>query len=153
VLERVERALAASRQALEDRVRQGQVVDGHGDLRPEHVCLADPIVIFDCLEFSRELRWSDPFDEIAFLGLECELLGAAWIGPALAQSLSERLGSRPSDDLTRFYRAFRAVMRARLTIAHLLDPVPREPAKWEPLAMRYLSIAETTLSAMAMSGC
>jgi hypothetical protein len=33
-------------------------------------------------------------------------------------------------------------LRARLTLAHLLDRAPREPAKWEPLADRYIGLAE-----------
>jgi aminoglycoside phosphotransferase family enzyme len=30
---------------LKNRVMQGHIVEGHGDLRPEHVCLSDPPVI------------------------------------------------------------------------------------------------------------
>ncbi len=56
---------------LAARVRMGRIVEGHGDLRPEHICLGAPPVIIDCLEFSRDLRLLDPFDEFAFLGLEC----------------------------------------------------------------------------------
>jgi aminoglycoside phosphotransferase family enzyme len=37
---------------FEERVRAGRIVEGHGDLRPEHICLSDPIAIFDCIEFS-----------------------------------------------------------------------------------------------------
>ena len=53
---------------------------GHGDLRPEHIWLDDKVRIIDCLEFNPRLRAVDPFDEIAFLSLECERLGAAWVG-------------------------------------------------------------------------
>ncbi|MGO4570833.1 hypothetical protein [Microvirga sp. 2TAF3] len=146
ILDRLEHALAEDRALLEERVRFGQVVDGHGDLKPEHICLTDPIAIFDCLEFNRELRQADPFDELAFLGMECALLGHSWIGPALMDLVGGRLGVRPPDRLVRLYVAFRAVLRARLTLAHLLDPIPREPAKWEPLAARYLRLAEDALA-------
>jgi aminoglycoside phosphotransferase family enzyme len=137
--------LAADRGLLEERVRQGHIVDGHGDLRPEHICLSEPIVIFDCLEFSRDLRLVDPFDELAFLGLECRLLGAPSIGPALMARLADRLGDHPPQRVVNLYTAFRALLRARLSLAHLLDPVPREPAKWEPLASRYLALAGESL--------
>jgi uncharacterized protein len=52
------------------------------------------------------------------------------------------LADRPAEDLPRLYRVFRAVLRARLCLAHLLDIKPREPSKWEPLADRYLELAE-----------
>ena len=68
------------------------IVEGHGDLRPEHVCLTEPIVIFDCLEFNEELRSIDPFDELAFLGMECALLGEPAVGRHLMDRVGERLG-------------------------------------------------------------
>jgi hypothetical protein len=39
------------------------------------------------------------------------------------------------------------VLRARQSVAHLLDESPREPTKWEPLATRYLNLAQTALDA------
>ena len=127
---------------LENRVRRKCVVDGHGDLRPDHVCLLDPPVIIDCLEFNRGLRLVDPFDELAFLGLECARLSAPWIRLCLMDRCAERLGDRPPDDLIAFYTTYRACLRARLALAHLAEPAPREPDKWLPLAHQYLSIAE-----------
>jgi uncharacterized protein len=41
---------------------------GHGDLRPEHVCLSEPPVFIDCLEFNRDLRLLDCVDELSYLG-------------------------------------------------------------------------------------
>ena len=61
---------------LAERVRRRHIVEGHGDLRPEHIFLGDPIRIIDCLEFNARLRMVDPLDEIAFLCVECERLGA-----------------------------------------------------------------------------
>lgn len=161
VLDRLERRLAAAAPLLEARVRAGWIVDGHGDLRPEHVCLTDPVVVFDCLEFAPRLRHVDPFDEVAFLGMECALLpgpekgadggappgampGAA-VGPALSEALGRRLGERPDARLEGLYAAFRAVLRARLSLAHLLDEKPREPERWGPQAARYLAFARAAL--------
>ena len=72
------RFLCRQGKALAARVRHRSIVDGHGDLRPEHIWLGDPVRIIDCLEFNPRLRAVDPFDEIAFLSLECDRLGAAW---------------------------------------------------------------------------
>ena len=47
------RSCAASRRRSSSACAQGRVVDGHGDLRPEHICFCEPIAIFDCLEFNR----------------------------------------------------------------------------------------------------
>ena len=72
------RFLTERAKLLAERVRTRHIVDGHGDLRPEHICLGDPVRIIDCLEFNARLSMVDPFDEIAFLCVECERLGAAW---------------------------------------------------------------------------
>jgi aminoglycoside phosphotransferase family enzyme len=46
------------------RSANGRVREGHGDLRAEHVCLLDDIVIFDCIEFDEALRYNDSASEI-----------------------------------------------------------------------------------------
>lgn len=145
ILDRMDAALRAHADRLEARAAQGELVDGHGDLRPEHVCLEDEVAIFDCLEFSAELRLVDPVDELAYLGVECAALGAAWLGPALFERVMAELGAAPPAALFHLHGARRATLRARLALAHLLDAAPRTPAKWEPLAARYLDLAEQAL--------
>ena len=126
---------------LAERVRRRYIVDGHGDLRPEHIYLGDPVRIIDCLEFNARLRMVDPFDEIAFLCLECERLGAAWVGEYLRRRIAHLLYDGHCDELFIFYRCYRAMLRARLSIAHLLEANPRTPDKWAPLARSYLRLA------------
>lgn len=146
LLDRVEAALQKVRGHLWERAQSGHIVDGHGDLRPEHVCLTNPIVIFDCLEFSRELRLVDPFDELTFLGMECARLGADWFGRILILRVAELIGEDIPNDLIAVYTALHALLRARLSLAHLLDPLPREPRKWVPLTKQYLDLAEHALA-------
>jgi aminoglycoside phosphotransferase family enzyme len=122
-------------------VRGRHVVDGHGDLRPEHIFLGDPVRIIDCLEFNPALRSVDPFDEIAFLCVECERLGARWAAAYLKRRIGYALRDGLSDTLFAFYRCHRATLRARLAIAHLMEPAPRTPEKWPRLARGYLGLA------------
>jgi uncharacterized protein len=141
-VDRAQRRFLAKRSVLiAERVRHRRIVDGHGDLRPEHIWLGDPVRIIDCLEFNPSLRAVDPFDEIAFLCLECERLGAAWAGDYIERRASLTLSDGLSEDLFTFYRCHRATLRARLTIAHLLEPNPRTPEKWPQLARTYLRLA------------
>ena len=127
---------------LVDRVSRRLIVDGHGDLRPEHVWLSPPFPIIDCLEFNPRLRANDALDEIAFLHLECERLGGGWFGDAIRQRLARLLHDDPASGVFLFYRISRAMLRARLSIAHLIDPHPRTPEKWPRLAHAYLALAE-----------
>ncbi|MDP1731897.1 MAG: hypothetical protein Q8L54_12135 [Devosia sp.] len=142
VVERAEDLLRRWSPAISERVRSGKIVEGHGDLRPEHVSLRNPVTIIDCLEFDRNMRLLDPYDEINYLGLECELLGAGWIRPLMLGVVEDILGGRPEPRLLCTYGAFRAVLRARICIAHLLDPQPSEPERWPGEAHAYLTLAE-----------
>lgn len=138
----VQRRFLAERGALiAARVLTRCIVDGHGDLRPEHIWLGDPVRIIDCLEFNAGLRMVDPLDELAFLCVECERLGAAWAGEYLRRRVARALHDGRADELFLFYRCHRATLRARLAIAHLLEPETRTPEKWPALARTYLRIA------------
>lgn len=124
------------------RLQRRRIVEGHGDLRPEHIWLGGKVRIIDCLEFNPRLRVVDPFDEVAYLSLECERLGAAWVGAYIERRMKRMLRDGPVDDLFTFYRCHRATLRARLAIAHLLEAQPRTPEKWPRLAVTYLKLAE-----------
>ncbi len=143
-VDRIQRRFLSCRShALAARMKHRKVIDGHGDLRPEHIWLSDPVKIIDCLEFNPRLRAVDPFDELAFLSLECERLGSATTGKYLKRRVSLGLRDGLSEELFLFYRCHRAMLRARLAIAHLLEPNPRTPQKWPLLARTYLRIAAT----------
>lgn len=99
---------------LDERVRAGRVIDGHGDLRPEHICLSEPLAIFDCIEFNPEFRTIDVADELAFLAAECDFLGADWVGPQLLRTYQQQSGDQPAADLWAFYKSYRACVRAKV---------------------------------------
>ena len=124
------------------RLRHRRIVDGHGDLRPEHIWLDEAVRIIDCLEFNARLRVVDPFDEIAYLSLECERLGAAWAGAYLQRRMAHVLRDGPAEALFMFYHCHRATLRARLAIAHLFEEHPRTPEKWPQRAAEYLALAD-----------
>jgi aminoglycoside phosphotransferase family enzyme len=137
----IERFFDRDRQLLAARIAAGRVVEGHGDLRPEHVFLLDTPVVIDCLEFSRALRLVDWADEIALLDVECARLGDAGVGPALRAALAAALDDAVDARLFAFYGALRASLRARLALAHLDEPQPRTPQRWPQLAAAYLRLA------------
>ncbi len=120
--------------------RADRVVDAHGDLRPEHVCLIDDPVVIDCLEFSRELRLLDPLSELSFLALECRRLGASWIGERLLKGYAERTGDHPPPTLVWFYTGYHALIRAAIALWHLDDATLDDDDKWPRRARWYLDV-------------
>jgi aminoglycoside phosphotransferase family enzyme len=126
---------------FEQRVLEGRIVEGHGDLRPEHICLTPEPAIIDCLEFSRELRIVDPADELAFLGLECERLGMPLVGRWFRETYTRVTGDEPSRALMQFHRTYRALRRAKIAAWHLQDPGVRDHGKWQDRARCYVGLA------------
>lgn len=126
---------------LDRRVAQGRIVEGHGDLRPEHICLNTPPVIIDCLEFSRDLRIADIADELGFLALECERLDAARLGTSLLQAYGDASGDWPEAALVHFYQSYRASLRAKIAIRHLNENKFSFSDLWRRRALKYLEMA------------
>ncbi len=143
------RALAALAEELAARANAGRIVEGHGDLRPEHVCLEDPPVVIDCLEFSRALRLVDPLDELAFLGMECARLGCPWIEPILFAAAANRIPDWDAPArLVAFYKLMHALTRARLAALHLEEVPIRTPEKWPRQARTFIGIAAEQLAVL-----
>lgn len=127
---------------LDRRVEAGRIVEAHGDLRPEHICLTPEPVVIDCLEFNREFRLLDPVDELAYLSLECDRLGAPWVGERFVEAYRSETGDRPPAELFGFYQGFRAALRAKLAAWHVRDDERRDGAEWLAEAAGYLDWGE-----------
>jgi len=136
------RFLATCAAVFERRVNADHIVDGHGDLRPEHICLHPVPAIIDCLEFAKELRILDPADELAFLSLECERLGEPRVGRWFLDTYTHVTGDEPAPSLLHFYRVYRALRRATIAARHLDDPSVPDPERFAALARHYIELVE-----------
>ena len=126
---------------LQDRAAGRRIVEAHGDLRPEHICVEAEPQIIDCLEFHRAFRLLDPADELSFLALECERLGAGFADAVIFDVYRQVTDDAPPAALRCFYKSFRACVRTKVAIWHLRDDTVREPEKWPRLARTYLDLA------------
>jgi aminoglycoside phosphotransferase family enzyme len=141
----VRAAVARQRSRIRDNMallelRGATVIDAHGDLRPEHICLEPQPVIIDCLEFDRELRLLDPVSELSFLALECRRLGADWIGERILSRYAGMTGDAVPERLLDCYQGLHALIRAAVAIWHL-DDVPNQAERWRARASDYLRMA------------
>lgn len=96
------------------RVSAGRVIEGHGDLRPEHVCLTELPAIFDCVEFSTDFRTIDIADELSFFAMECDYLGVNAIGQAIIEQCTTALKDDVPTQLINFYKSYRACVRSKV---------------------------------------
>ncbi len=107
--------LAGRTTLLDDRVRAGLVVDGHGDLLADDIfCLDDGPRILDCLEFDDRLRWGDVLADVAFLAMDLEHLGAPTLAAQLLADYATFSGTHHPPSLAHFHVAARALVRAKV---------------------------------------
>lgn len=106
--------LAALPDWFERRVSEHYVIEGHGDLRPEHICLKPRPLAFDCVEFNAEFRQIDVLDELGFLAMECDMLQRADVGQAVLDAYLAESRDPADPRLLLFYKAYRACVRGKV---------------------------------------
>ncbi len=135
---------------FDQRVAGRRIVDGHGDLRPEHICLAPKPVIIDRIEFNRNLRVLDVAEELSFLALECEMLHSPSVGQIFLHVYEMKSHDKIPQELIYFYKAKRAFLRAKLSIHHLLEQrYQLEGQTWINRCNNYLAAARVYCERLA----
>ncbi|RJX33408.1 MAG: hypothetical protein C4525_09070, partial [Desulfarculus sp.] len=101
---------------LEQRVAQGRILEGHGDLHSGNINL--PVggrpIIFDCIEFNERFRQQDQACDLAFLAMDLDFHGREDLSRVLVQEFVERSGDQGLPAMLEFYKCYRAVVRAKV---------------------------------------
>ena len=102
------------------RLADGRVVEGHGDLRADHIYVlddaAEELRIVDCIEFSEwyHFRYLDAGYDVAFLAMDLEALGYPGLGDEIAGRYIAAAGDETMGVLQPLHRAFRAFVRGKV---------------------------------------
>jgi aminoglycoside phosphotransferase family enzyme len=126
---------------FDNRVAAGRIVDGHGDLRPEHIYLDGLPTIIDCIEFSDELRTVDIADELSFLSMECQRLGNSEVGELVFKEYERTCQDHIPPKLLTFYRGYRAMVRAKVTLLRLQQGIDAS-RPYAELISQYIDLAD-----------
>lgn len=111
----VERFLAEQAPLLLRRQEQGFVRDGHGDLHAEHICLTEPVRIYDCIEFSRRFRVADIAADLAFLLMDLDFRGRRDLAAITLEAYRHAAETdRELPLLLPFYKIYRAWVRGKV---------------------------------------
>lgn len=107
--------LISRRELLRRRIEEGWIRDVHGDLHAEHLCFApEGIQIFDCIEFSPELRRCDLASEIAFLLMDLAVRGGANLADFLSVRYYQLIQDTSGPELLPYFQSYRALVRAKV---------------------------------------
>lgn len=100
---------------IEQRRREGWIRECHGDLHLANMVDIDGrVAIFDCLEFSPDLRWIDTLSEIAFLLMDLDYRGHHHLAWRFLNEYLEYANDYMGLSLLDDYRVYRAMVRAKV---------------------------------------
>ncbi len=109
------RYLAGREPLLVQRIADGHIRDGHGDLLADDIfCLDDGPRLLDCLEFDDQLRYGDVLADVAFLAMDLERLGHRDLADRLLDRYRQHSGDSWPTSLADLYIAYRAVVRSKV---------------------------------------
>ena len=127
------------------RIVDRRIRDCHGDLHMEHICLTDPIAIFDCIEFNDRLRYTDTLADIGFLLMDLEYRGGRRFSNQLWRFYAELTDDTGMESVLAFYKVYRAYVRGKVISFQLDDKSisDDEKAKAEQSAKAYFKLARS----------
>ena len=107
--------LAGRGPLFQQRIDDGLVRDGHGDLLADDIfCLSDGPRILDCLAFDDDLRRGDVLADVAFLAMDLERLAGPPMSAAFMGAYQEFSAEHHPSSLAHHYVAARALVRSKV---------------------------------------
>lgn len=105
---------------MQERRSSGFVRECHGDLHLGNIVLLnDKVTLFDCIEFNRELRWSDVVCDTAFLVMDLLSRHEHRLAFRFLNRYLEITGDYNGLAVLPYYLTYRALIRAKVAILRI----------------------------------
>ncbi len=139
-----EAELARLTPILRQRHRDGFIRECHGDAHLGNVALINgEVTLFDCVEFSSELRWIDLMSDVAFTVMDLHRRGEPGFAWLMLDHYLAATGDYRGLQLLPLYMVHRALVRAKVTALRLGDPDANHRALLEDVG-HYVELARKT---------
>ena len=127
------------------RVADGKIRDCHGDLHAAHICFADGICIYDCIEFNDRFRYCDVAAEVAFLAMDLDRYGRSDLSQSFVNAYIDKSRDNELLELLNFYKCYFSYVRGKVESFKLDDTYIAEDEKKGLLvtARRYFELADS----------
>ncbi len=134
--------LALHEPLLLRRVRERRIIDGHGDLRCENICLTDPVSVFDCVEFEPAFRGGDIANDFSFLVMDLEFRRRRDLADALVARYRQQMRDSTFEQALAFYKCHRSLVRGKVRgFAWMQHPGTAEGRRIRALSRRHFRLA------------
>ncbi len=152
----------AHQSLFKGRVQSRKIIEGHGDLRSEHIHIEhNTVTIYDCIEFSQRLRCLDWLNDLAFLLMDLEYRRCYSMATQLQLKLVTEVEKGEVTGLLTFYKTYRACVRGKVdTLKFKEEEVPSmireesrlKAARYFQLACRYAVLGTEPIFLVCMGG-
>jgi len=133
-----------------DRLVQGFVRECHGDLHAGNIAIIDDKpLFFDCIEFNDQFRCIDVISELAFLVMDLEANEQGANAMDVVNAYAAKTGDYAGLSLLLFYKVYRAMVRAKVSILRLAQAGLAEGDRISALETynRYVDLATSYIAA------
>lgn len=134
---------------LAQRKADGLIRECHGDIYLDNVTLIDgQVTLFDCIEFNDAFRWTDIMADVAFMAMDLEDRGLPQLSRRFVNAWLEHTGDYAGLSVLNYYKAYRAMVRAKVALLRLGQPDLSQQERSQVLARyhSYTALAETYTS-------
>lgn len=105
---------------LENRKQTGFIRECHGDIHLGNIAwINQKMTLFDCIEFNKPYYWIDVISDLAFLMMDLQSRNLPEYANQLLNRYLEQIGDYKALSLLPFYAAYRAMVRAKVSILRL----------------------------------
>lgn len=103
-------------ETLQRRIDSNRIVEGHGDLKLEHVYADDAghLLVIDCIEFSERFRLGDACSDVAFLAMDLNFQSRSNLAEIFLARYAEASGDFDLYSVVDFYQSYRSYVRAKI---------------------------------------
>lgn len=130
------------RDLIGERRANGFVRECHGDLHLANITVFEgEVTVFDCIEFNEPFRWIDVINDLAFLLMDLESRGEYGLANRVLNTYLEYRGDFAALPLLPLYKAYRALVRAKIALFTLGNPDLTDAEKSD-LLDRYKAYAQ-----------
>ncbi|WP_339490475.1 bifunctional aminoglycoside phosphotransferase/ATP-binding protein [Pseudomonas sp. EL_65y_Pfl2_R95] len=140
---------------LAKRKTEGFIRECHGDIHLGNITMLDgKVTLFDCIEFNEPFRMTDVTADVGFLVMDLEDRGLKCLARRFVSNWLEHTGDYASLELLNFYKAYRAMVRGKVSLFRLGQEqsavqrkvILRQYRKYAALAESYSSIPSRFLA-------
>jgi hypothetical protein len=130
---------------LAQRKAEGFIRECHGDIHLGNATVIDgKVVIFDCIEFNEPFRFTDVYADTGFLAMDLEDRGLKSLARRFISQYLELTGDYQGLELLNFYKAYRALVRAKVSLFSMpADASPVQRATTLRQYRNYANLAES----------